>query len=1028
MKLSHYRELRKGSGIDRDIIALNWRSLSGSEIFETIYPNPDRRNDGRLTDSSLKRWERCLKAAGWVVNGINPLTGDRSSYCRVKQTSGEPIVFDTKKRKAAKYLSPKNTPTEPIFLNVPDRLWEAIAQKYTKPRDGYSHFWEWVIGKKIPIVIEEGEKKAGAALSRLVVAITIPGIYSGYRTLGEQRRLVSLLEPFDDDRQVTINFDYREGDYFKSPEWTAAKNLGFSFKNASVKIARKPGPEKGTDDFVVAGGNLDELIASAKSPKAIKDEHLWRCYRSLYPNAKIHQKYFDYPAPKPNENLLIKSGLGTGKSYWVRESIASEKRGKIFDLGYRNGLLLQHSEEWNSYHLHEHNGFALLADPDARLSLCLDSLLHIPDDKFDGATIILDEVCAIIKHSLKSGTLRNKRKQIIDKLRVALVRASRIIGLDGTLSNDVKTYLEALSGKQFTVIENTYKGDTPPVFFCDKPKDFISLIQQSSAPICIATDSKAEAEALYKLLTGKGQKGLLVCSKTVGKKEVKAFLKNPDDWTAENKPDFIIFTPTAESGLNISIRDYFSDVFVSGNGVIGVDELYQMSRRCRYVERIIICCKRRGMGKVSASWHSELIEAMSDRLGAEAALMSDEEIRGAIASAAEDPSIIMACKLEARASLERQHLRDFLELAFKDAGFNVGVVPPLDAEGDLSEIKESVKRQECREIPAAEDIPYERALELGRAFVADWEDQCKVIKAKLLYRLPGVREAQYQDKDGNLAPLWSEELIYLIRFGDRQLLSNLEARWLYQHPEAAEKLQRHRWRNRGDIFWPDWGDRYIKAQILKRLGFDKFLDPDFKWHKDSPEVQEFLAATSRKSVSRILGKPGKYPTQFIGRLLREFGFSVASKQERLADGERVRVYCVAPNREPMAEALMEIIAQKFEQKITALEVAETQAKSELEADTDWQENISNIAQSVPQNQKAESANEGLAHWMAEECLSEIAEWLAEPDRLTFEALITNLGIPVLAIKEAMKRLADDIRDRCLIWLGWSESWQKWRVT
>ncbi|MGE5660239.1 MAG: hypothetical protein ACM37W_26920, partial [Actinomycetota bacterium] len=88
----------------------------------------------------------------------------------------------------------------------------------------------------------------------------------------------------------------------------------------------------------------------------------------------------------------------------------------------------------------------------------------------------------------------------------------------------------------------------------------------------------------------------------------------------------------------------------------------------------------------------------------------------------------------------------------------------------------------------------------------------------------------------------------------------------------------------------------------------------------------------------------------------------------------------------------------------------------------------NIAQSVPQNQKAESANEGLAHWMAEECLSEIAEWLAEPDRLTFEALITNLGIPVLAIKEAMKRLADDIRDRCLIWLGWSESWQKWRVT
>jgi hypothetical protein len=74
-------------------------------------------------------------------------------------------------------------------------------------------FWQWVLDRNLPITIVEGAKKAASVLSAGVLAISLPGIFSGYRTKDNQgnptpAQLIPELIPFATGRRVTICFDH----------------------------------------------------------------------------------------------------------------------------------------------------------------------------------------------------------------------------------------------------------------------------------------------------------------------------------------------------------------------------------------------------------------------------------------------------------------------------------------------------------------------------------------------------------------------------------------------------------------------------------------------------------------------------------------------------------------------------------------------------------------------------------------------------------------------------------------------------
>ena len=899
-----YQDCVVKSGIDPEIYRLNFESASGRTVYDLLYRDTDPTTNNSGGSAQAKRnYAKCENAIGWIAND------------RFRQLSGPPIAFD-KKGRPRKYFQPQGKSLEIFCPLVTVEVWRSVAAKAglsipACPAVGLNGealgFWDWVISSGCPIVITEGEKKAAALISRGYVAIGLPGIHTGYRVTergelvtkpdGEKyqralaRELHAALQPLDTaERQITIIFDYRVGDYSQSQEFKAASTLSKLFKSAIVKIGKLLGPAKGVDDFLVGGGDIDAVVAEAcrETSEGWKLQK-WLRLRGFTPDRTINSKYFDAPAPESGTVTEIKSGLGNGKTEFIKNKVASDAGGLQVNLGYRNSLLLQQCEKWGSYHWDEHKGYLFTKDPDGRLSLCVDSLLKLPIEMFEnsvnhirGMTVIFDESVSALKHALTSSTLFGKRLGILERLGIICKLADRVILLDGNQSDIVVDYIAKISGKRSVKIENTFTGDTPPIFFVNagkKSKKWLSAeILKSPCP-AVATDSLRDAEALDLRLRESHGPGLLLTSKTVTEDWAKEFLKNPDAYIREHKPAWLIFSPTAESGIDISIRDYFSDVFCWFVGVLGVDEAVQISRRVRHPERIIVLCPERGLRSRSNGglFETEIIKAFAEFGDTEARLLVEDEsqlqkIREDLAAQIVTPHTILWAKLQAKAELERANLREYLLKAFELAGYSVQQVSAAECNDDGHAVaKQECKDKESQEIFNAPDIDLAEALEIKRNYSAAWPERCQSIKALLKARLPGIEESE----------LWSWQFVRRVRFDERSLLSQLDATWQFENPEDSEYLQRSRLLTGKPEFLGDFSDRYLKIRALQALGLEKFLDSSKDWSGDDFEVVELYERCKKKAIANLLGHPGKMkPMQWLNRLLSLIGFKLIGRRTK----------------------------------------------------------------------------------------------------------------------------------------------------
>ena len=95
------------------------------------------------------------------------------------------------------------------------------------------------------------------------------------------------------------------------------------------------------------------------------------------------------------------------------------------------------------------------------------------------------------------------------------------------------------------------------------------------------------------LLLEQGRQGIRIDSKTIGDERVKEFLKDPDKWITENAPEYLLGSPSIESGLDISIKEYFTEHFAFFFGQLDIDSCRQMLGRIRdsSVPKFIWCKK-----------------------------------------------------------------------------------------------------------------------------------------------------------------------------------------------------------------------------------------------------------------------------------------------------------------------------------------------------------------------------------------------------------------------------------------------------
>jgi hypothetical protein len=166
---SHWEEWTVKSGVSPEITQLNVRSVKANEA--KTFLNID--------------WN-CELADGWLVEGVNPLTGEKAGFGQYKPMK----PMKRNKGKAAKYVTPAKVKSEAIFLGMPD-----------------ADYWKRVAGDiSVPLHITEGAKKAGCGLSIGSATVALVGVWNGQEVGGAD--VTDTLKAFAiKGRKVYIEFD-----------------------------------------------------------------------------------------------------------------------------------------------------------------------------------------------------------------------------------------------------------------------------------------------------------------------------------------------------------------------------------------------------------------------------------------------------------------------------------------------------------------------------------------------------------------------------------------------------------------------------------------------------------------------------------------------------------------------------------------------------------------------------------------------------------------------------------------------------
>ena len=245
--------------VDSDIIKLNVTSLSGDVPHEYLLyglDRSDRNNNGRISDRWLKRYSH-LEHGGWWCGTINVSTFEFSQWGCFKPDQPRTAYGNNK---PIKYEHPPKVPTEAFLLQVPDRIWDKIANRWRVDRGNENHFWKWVINNpQLPIVVTEDAKKAGALLTCGYIAIALPGINNAFSVDSDSETLIPELSAFADRwREITFAFDCDRKWKTVQAVNQAISKIGHALSSLDCKVA--VAKWRYTD-----GKGIDDLIANQGS-------------------------------------------------------------------------------------------------------------------------------------------------------------------------------------------------------------------------------------------------------------------------------------------------------------------------------------------------------------------------------------------------------------------------------------------------------------------------------------------------------------------------------------------------------------------------------------------------------------------------------------------------------------------------------------------------------------------------------------------------------------------------------------------
>ncbi len=660
--------------------------------------------------------------------------------------------------------------------------------------------------------------------------------------------------------------------------------------------------------------------------------------------------------------------MGGGKTTLMLKVIREFKEGNL--ISFRNSVLTQtcHNEQVKDiihflWDLEESNDRRKwIRARDGWMAACVESIAKCRPKE----VLILEEVEKIKNSLLVSSTCRRDRRERLREFVRHLHAAKYVFCCDADLSGSTLSWLQAIAGgKKINVIQNIRQRFQWQCYFFSGAKELLDNGMVKEYPnkradfelnllskfargekLLIAADSQRWGESIERalLMVNPGAKGLRVDSITKAddatKDEVNAFLRDPNKWIEENQPDYIIYTPTCEASLDITIEDYFDAVF---GCFVHINHLSckQMLGRLRTNAPRFIFAKTHAINDdggsksplpqvVGKHMFQHNFETIREILLAEYPEIQDDfqllqkmnEVIDFESKQYKDPHVQALVEARAMDNFSRANLRKNLAEELERCGHIISWVNPGDAEAKSASapFRKEIMMEWSEAIANAEDIDIETAWEIQQSMTANLEDRHKATKAILKERLPEF--------------VLTSNFVYKCYLDDRQWINRQEMRYLLDYPEIAKTLDRDRWASglKFDTAWWDVRTNSLTIKALRTLKIPEIARSGKSWDKDTDWVLEFKerAIANSKLVKLALGITATEESDgcyLLRRCLERVGYPVKGKQRRVGNGERVRFYqvdaAVLSETSGIYHEVYQSIGKRFAEKLNKLEVSQS---------------------------------------------------------------------------------------------------------
>ena len=837
-------------------------------------------------------------------------------------------IADVNKGKPRKYETPVGSGSRAFFPNLDSQTRSRIQDRYQTLVPPKSSVWEWLkVRPEVPIVLTEGGKKGLSLLTQGYLGIALYGVNGGYRSkdaIGEPCTpylipdLAGLIQP---GRPVYLAFDQ---DAAAETNQTVARALSrfgsvLAKAGAIVYIIQWNGTDgKGCDDLIVNRGA--EAFQTAYD-RALPFEE-WKIEQYLRRQLTYDTAQIVHAADLSTVSLehLPKDGIwaivapkGTGKTKFIAVNLPKE--GKVALATHRvclgRNLCQRLNIHWRNDLDKVHGEFIAGDGYTLRVGFCVDALLAIDPEKFQGCTLVIDEAVQVFRHLLLSSTCRKggKLAALLDRLKAIIQTSKLIILADADLDDATLDYVSSLREvkKPIYLIRNDIevKGYDTDFIEATNPSGTIVLLNKAvelRQRVFLTIDSKAGSLTLKKQLEKLGAKILLINSETSGGEVEQRFIANPDQFLANDPTwDVVIATPSLSTGVSIE-SNYFDQVFGIFYGVIPDADIAQGLGRVRQPIPRTVWCAQRGIdrGGVSNSTNPLVIKtALQQRTQAISNLLWNDLTPDAQDNLTDydwqgDPHLNLWARISASTHRSMLNLRSALKVRLRYEGNQVKVI---DLETDpIAQEQLKIIRRELKEAEA-KAIVQAPMLSLGERIALESQESLSPQERLSLEKT--ILADFYALTEEQLTP----EVVLKDKQGRRRqqllALENQLEPGLCQERDLKGLERQVAW-GKGLCAW-DIGTSTLQYKMRDYLGLNAFMDRDRTWTKHDLVELGNCAKQHRKEIKSALNftiTDTMAAVQIAHQLLEQLGVPVKqrcwSNKSEGHEGEKLRIYGVDP--------------------------------------------------------------------------------------------------------------------------------------